>query len=82
MKKVIVSWRDISGLSESGWKSKEDILTEAERKFNIEYQSIGWLLEENERYIVLVATTGDQEEYHDASMIMKSVITKIKTLTK
>ena len=85
MKKTLVKvyWRDIAGLScddgEAAWLSEEALMRNAERMYKTEYISVGYLIGKTKKYIVIAATDG-KGNWADASMIMKSVIIKIKKL--
>jgi hypothetical protein len=69
-----IYWRDIGGITDS-WLSTEEILVEAEKRYNEVCESVGWVVFENDDYIVLAATRDpSQDTWHDGSMIMKSVI--------
>lgn len=75
-----IFWRDIQGAPQ-GWKNKEDLVAWAEKAHQVEFITVGYLIYENKNFIVLAATIdGYEEEYNDASMILKSVITKREKL--
>lgn len=76
MKLNKIYWRDISGLSDR-WMDKEELIEEAQKAFNTECITVGWVIHETDDYLLVSATTDQDGEYHDASMIMKSVILKI-----
>lgn len=77
-----ITWRDISSLPSGRWYSKEDALKEGQRIFDIEYVTVGRILEDNEKYIILASTYDSEmnENFNDVSMILKSVILKIEIL--
>lgn len=79
MKYEKIHWRDISGLSEK-WMDLEELKTEAEKLYNEECVSVGEVIYENENYIILAPTFDGGKNYHDASMILKSVIVSRETL--
>lgn len=70
-----IYWKDISGLSDR-WMDKKDLIEEAEKAFNNECITIGWVIHETPEYVLICATKGLDGEWHDASMIMTSVIYK------
>lgn len=79
-KLVCVHWRDIIAL-DSAWLTKEQAVTEGWKKYNLVYKTVGYLVEENNDFVLVAATydTGGGE-YNDISMIMKSVIIKMEPL--
>ena len=82
-KLVKITWKDIASVEyEEGiaWHTKEQLCTEAENLYQAEYVTIGVLAHENNDYVVVAATYSYDDMYADASMIPKSVITKIETL--
>ena len=81
MKKVVVRWRDISGLDDS-WSTKEEYLKQAKHKHDINHFTVGWLLENNNNYVVIASTTdnGEEQLFHDGNMILKSAIISIKNI--
>ncbi len=82
-----IYWKDICGLTsaKNGWMTKTELIVEAESCFNGEYVSIGYVVHETEDYLAIAAThdcdeTDSERRYHDASMIMKSVIIRRELL--
>jgi len=64
MKLIYIQWADATSPADETWQSKDEILDWAKNdSFWIE--SVGWLLEENKRYLVLASkrsTTKTGEE--------------------
>jgi hypothetical protein len=86
-KLVMVFWRDIASISSTdnsgAWLTEEEAAREADKLYNHQYISVGYLVENNPKYIVVAATTDNDKDnplYSDASMIMKSVVIKIVPL--
>lgn len=85
---VKVLWRDIAGIdsadNSSSWFTEPQIIKKASELYNQEYVSIGYLVAERPEFIVIAATTDNDEEaplWSDASMIMKSVIIQMNELS-
>lgn len=82
MKKIIVKWRDTSGLDDS-WSTQKEFCEQAKEQYENICTTIGFLLEENENYIVIASTmNSDREEnrFHDGNMILKSTILNVDSL--
>lgn len=86
-KLVKVFWRDIAGISStdnsSAWLTKAQLSKEAKRLYEQQYVSVGYLVENNSKFIIVAATTDDEKDetlWSDASMIMKDVVIKIVSL--
>lgn len=79
MKYEKIYWKDISGISEK-WMDLPELIKEAESVFNEECVSVGEVVYETEGYIIIAPTFDGNDKYHDASMIMKSVILKREKL--
>jgi hypothetical protein len=78
MKLERIFWRDIGSISDS-WYSKDELIERANKDFHTLCETVGYIVFENSNFVVVAATLlpGDTEEenrYHDASMIMQSVI--------
>ena len=82
--KVIIHWKDISTLSASGgWGTLDEMKKDAADCYALDYTTIGELIFDGPDYIIVASTSDNDEDdpnYNDASMIMKSVITKIEKL--
>ena len=68
-----IYWRDIGGLSD-GWMELADLIKKADKIYNEECVSVGEVIYETTDYIIVSSTFDGDEKWHDASMIMKSVI--------
>ncbi len=79
MKLEKIYWKDIDGLSDS-WMSKEDLIVAGQESFNETCISVGEVLFENEDFLIIAGTFDGVEMWHDASMIMKSVIVNRETI--
>lgn len=77
----IVYWRDIAGISEH-WQTKDELMVEAEKVYKEECVTIGEVIYETDDYIIICATFDGDERYHDASVIMKSVIIRRELWTR
>ncbi len=75
MKLEKIYWKDIDGLSET-WMSREDLIVAGKASFDETCISVGEVLFENEDFLIIASTFDGVEMWHDASMIMKSVVVK------
>ncbi len=77
---AIVEWRDIITL-EDGWMSVEDAIQTGKELYNAKYRTVGWVIHEDKDFL-LVAATDDISgaEYNDISMILRSVIIKVRRI--
>lgn len=74
MKLVIVTWEDI--VVTNGWNvAEEAIATEPEL-----VKSVGWVLYEDSRKIILSHGTGSSDDHNPTSTIPKGCVTDIKVL--
>jgi hypothetical protein len=78
MKLLKIYWKDIAPLSD-GWKGLKHCIEEADKLYEHEMISVGYLIHDTPDYVVIAASVDDTEpedpNYNDVSMIMKSVIT-------
>lgn len=82
---VKVIWTDIAGINtpdnEGAWFTKDQAVKEAQRLYVLEYESVGSIIHNNGKYIVIAATSDNEVDpeplYLDISMIPLAVIKKI-----
>jgi hypothetical protein len=79
MKLEKIYWRDINGLSDH-WMTKDELVKEALKSFLVNCVSVGDVVYENDDFVIISSTFDGDDKYHDASMIMKSVIVKRETM--
>lgn len=80
---VKVIWHDIAGISgddNGAWMSKKFLEKKGQELFDSEYVSVGTIIADTKKYIVIAATADGDESFADASMIPKSVIISITPL--
>ena len=79
MKTEKIYWIDIASLSD-GWMTVDELCTEAEKQYDSMCITVGDVVYENDKYIIVCPTFDGDDMYHDASMILKSVIVKRELL--
>jgi hypothetical protein len=82
-----IVWRDISGMdsadNSSAWFTKKQLEKVGQEYYDHEYHSIGEIIVDTKDFIVLAATTDNDEEeplYSDVSMIPKAIIIRVEDL--
>jgi predicted transcriptional regulator len=78
-----VTWKDIAGIKDNNcsWFNLVHAKEVGQTYFDYDYVTVGVIIENNKKYILIAATidkNGDYTTYADISMIPKSVITKIQ----
>lgn len=71
-KAVIVEWEDIT--STQGWKDLETAMAVE----IVTVRSMGWILEDSDKYLRIAATISQAEIFNDISLIPKGCILSIK----
>jgi hypothetical protein len=79
MKLVQVVWEDIMTLDHS-WKNIQECVDEAKKLRQLDFTTVGYLIHEEEDFVLVASTYDGENEYNDVSMIMRSVIKEIRHL--
>lgn len=82
---LLLEWEDASVLGGHSWTTREDLYDEAEKKQFLN-RTVGWLLRETKKYVIVVAQIavddeGNGHEYDLAMYIPKSLIRKRRILS-
>ena len=74
-----VKWIDVN--SESGWEELDASIIWADLSYGLEHcTTVGWIIHETKKYILMAASHNGAGEYGERVMIPKSLIVKKEKL--
>lgn len=75
---VKILWRDTCGVCK--WLEEAQALEWAERAYNDDHITVGYMLYKDARFVVVASTTDGEGGYNDVSMIPRANVKKIVRL--
>ena len=69
----LIKWRDIQGFGR-GYKTLDEAIEESRKLYNQIMETVGWVIFENDEFIVVASTFDSVEDWNDLNMIPKPFI--------